>query len=223
MPPGSASPFPSDTLLARYAPVRPVPGCPGLLAAQADDVFALWTAWEAECRRPREVPYWATVWPAAQVLAAWILEHEAEVRGKAVLDVGCGGAVGGIAAARAGAAPVAANDIDRVALFIARRNATANGTALGWSREDLLQAGARLPFQPDVVFVADLFYQKDLAARASRFLATMRAEGARVVIADGGRPFVPRDGVRPLARVRVPVSRSLEGVDEREVAILEFE
>jgi predicted nicotinamide N-methyase len=60
---------PSSALLARLAPLTPVPGRPDLVAHHAPDVFALWQAWEDECGAPQTVPFWATVWPAAQLLA----------------------------------------------------------------------------------------------------------------------------------------------------------
>lgn len=70
----SAEAGPGDGLLERLAPAMPVPLCPELVAHQAPDVHALWRAWEEESREARGVPYWATVWPAAQVLARGILD-----------------------------------------------------------------------------------------------------------------------------------------------------
>lgn len=183
----------------------------------------LWSEWERESRRPREVPYWATVWPAARVLAAWLSAHPDEARGKPVLEVGCGGAVAAIAAAKSGATKVLANDIDPVALHVAKLNAAANEVLIECNGDDLLDPRARLPFTPALVLVADLFYQKEVAARTLSFLAAVRAAGARVLVADGGRPFAPKDGVVAIARERVAVNRGLEGVDRREVAILEIE
>jgi hypothetical protein len=50
---------PSAVLLARLAPLTPVPGRPDLVAHQAPDLLALWQAWEAwlrtACRRGVEV------------------------------------------------------------------------------------------------------------------------------------------------------------------------
>jgi len=62
-------PVPSAALLARLAPLTPVPGRPDLVAHHAPDVIALWQAWEDECGAPQAVPFWATVWPAGQLLA----------------------------------------------------------------------------------------------------------------------------------------------------------
>ena len=90
-------PVPSSALLARLAPLTLVPGRPDLVAHHAPDVFALWQAWEDECGAPQTVPFWATVWPAAQLLARVVQAEPAWVRGQTVLDLGCGSGVAGIA------------------------------------------------------------------------------------------------------------------------------
>jgi hypothetical protein len=59
-------PVPSAALLARLAPLTPVPGRPDLVAHQAPDPVALWQAWEAECGAIQGVPFWAVVWPASR-------------------------------------------------------------------------------------------------------------------------------------------------------------
>ena len=121
---------PSSALLARLAPLTPVPGRPDLVAHHASDVFALWQTWEEECGAQQAVPFWAVVWPAAQLLARVLQAEPAWVRGQTVLDLGCGGGVAGIAALHAGATRVVAHDIDPVALAIAAKNATANAVDL---------------------------------------------------------------------------------------------
>src|SRR4029450_13415112 len=87
-------PVPSSALLARLAPLTPVPGRPDLVAHHAPDVFALWQAWEEECGAPQAVPFWAPVWPAGQLLARVVQAEPAWVRGETVLDLGCGSGVG---------------------------------------------------------------------------------------------------------------------------------
>jgi predicted nicotinamide N-methyase len=68
-------------------------------------------------------PYWAFAWPGGQVLARWVLDHPELVRGRRVLDFGCGGGVAGLAAARAGAGAVLFADVDPLAAVAARLNA----------------------------------------------------------------------------------------------------
>jgi hypothetical protein len=102
--------------------------------------MALWQAWEEECGAPQDVPFWATVWPAAQLLARVVQAEPLWVRGQTVLDLGCGSGVAGIAALDAGAGRVVAHDIDPVALAIAARNARANAVELLLQGPPLLHA-----------------------------------------------------------------------------------
>jgi predicted nicotinamide N-methyase len=149
-------PVPSSALLARLAPLTPVPGRPDLVAHHAPDVMALWQAWEEECGAPQAVPFWATVWPAGQLLARVVQVEPAWVRGQTVLDLGCGSGMAGIAALYAGATRVVAHDIDPVALAIAARNARANAVALLLHGTPLLHASCPAPIT--CILVGDLFY-----------------------------------------------------------------
>src|SRR4029450_8718558 len=81
-------PVPSSALLARLAPLTPVPGRPDLVAHHAPDVMALWQAWEEECGAPQDVPFWATVWAAAQALVRGVPGGPACGRGWTVCDTG---------------------------------------------------------------------------------------------------------------------------------------
>jgi SAM-dependent methyltransferase len=74
----------------------------------------------------QNLPYWAFAWAAGQGLAQYILEHPELVRGKKVLDFGCGSGIVGIAAAKAGAAKVICCDTDPLALLASQLNAEHN-------------------------------------------------------------------------------------------------
>jgi predicted nicotinamide N-methyase len=200
--------------------LAPVPGRPDLSAFQAPDVFALWHAWEAESGSQQDVPYWATVWPAALLAAEFFAEMIESVAGKLVLDFGCGGGLAGIAACRAGAGEVIANDIDPIALWMAERNAAANRIRLVTEGGDLLRA----PPDPawGVILAADMFYQKTMADRMLAWLEKARRNGTQVFIADAGRPFSPRDGVRVLKEKRYATDLDLEGVSARTVRLLAY-
>ncbi len=208
---------PTPALLAELAPLTPVPGCGPLVAHQAPDVFELWRRWDAECGERCGVPFWAVAWPGALMIAGWLLAHPEIVRGRSVLDLGCGGAVAGVAALLAGARALVANDVDPVALHVARLNAAANRVSLESSSDDLV-AGA--PPVVDLVLVADMFYERSVSEATLAFLHRARALGCEVLVADAGRPFAPRSGVDALVTAIVPVNRDLEGVAEREVRLL---
>jgi predicted nicotinamide N-methyase len=212
------SPLPSECFLSLHAPLRPVPLSPSLAAHQSANVVALWEAWEKECGREQEVPFWATVWPGAQLLALEVLERRIDVAGKRVLDIGCGGGVVSIAAAKAGALEVIANDIDPVALYIAGQNAGANKAVLRFDRNDLLAAG---PFPDvDVIFAGDMFYNKVLAGRLLPVLRTACEKGTAVYAGEPGRDYAPKEGFEVVCEKVVPTDKDLEGVSERRVRIL---
>jgi predicted nicotinamide N-methyase len=212
------SPCPSDRLLAEFAPPCDVAGCDGVIVHQSEDLFTLWEAWETECGAECEPPFWAIVWPAGLVLSRFILRHKSLILGKTVLEIGCGGGVASIAAARAGASRVIANDIDPIALAIAQRNFTANKVDIEPCRQNVTGSGAGV--LADLILVADMFYNRTAAATLIAFLRQARARGANVLIADGGRPFVPTTEISVIAKVIVPVSIEVEGVSQREVKIL---
>jgi predicted nicotinamide N-methyase len=218
MTPEKPAPLPSEALLRKLAPLTPVPTRPDLLAYQAPDVFALWTAWEEETAERRDIPYWSTVWPAAQMLARFVAEKPEKFKNRKVLDLGCGCGVAGIAAAKAGAR-VIANDIDPVALEITRRNAAANSVDLALQDGDLLSAP---PPQVDVILVCDLFYERSVSEKLLAWLGEAHARGAEVLIADASRPFSPTRGVATLAQERFPTDVDLEGASERMVRLLEL-
>jgi predicted nicotinamide N-methyase len=209
---------PSDALLARLAPLTPVPGRPDLVAHQAPNLLALWQAWEAECGARCDVPFWAIVWPAAQLLARVLQAEPAWVRGKTVLDLGCGGGVAGIAAIRAGAARATAHDRDPVALAVAAQNATANAVTLTLERTPLLHGPCSTGTQ--CILVGDLFYERAEAAVLEAWLRTARGRGVEVLIADASRPFAPTAGVRCLREECLATAWDVEGTPERTVRLL---
>jgi predicted nicotinamide N-methyase len=212
---------PSDHLLSAFAPLSPVTGCKDIIAHQAPSVFSLWEAWEQETGFPCDPPFWAVVWPAAEVLARYLLCHQSIVTGKKVLEIGCGGGVVSIAAARAGAAKVIANDIDPVAISVAQRNFRANGVTVELSANDLAEEEHALPV--DLLCIADMFYNKSVAEKLEGYLHKVRLAGATVLIADGGRPFVPKHGIAVIYQETVPVSYEVEGISQREVKILRLD
>jgi predicted nicotinamide N-methyase len=210
------APFPSPGLLERLAPLSPVATRPDLVAHQAPDVFSIWMAWEEETGSQRDIPYWATVWPAAQMLARFIGEKPEKFKNRKVLDLGCGCGVAGIAAAKAGARAIA-NDIDPVALEITRLNAAANGVEIFLQEGDLLASN---PPEMDVILVADLFYERAVSEKLLAWLGQAHARGAEVFIADASRPFSPTEGVSTLAKEKFRTDIDLEGRSERIVRLL---
>jgi predicted nicotinamide N-methyase len=212
------SDLPSDEFLKRFAPLHLVQACPGILAHQAADIYALWNAWEERLGHACDVPFWGIVWPAARVLASYLLRYRDLVQGKVVLELGCGGAVAAIAASMAGAKRVMANDIDLAALHVADRNAHASGVLMETVSHNYLNGDDLSDAQ--VIIVADLFYEKTASELLKLRLLEFADRGNTVLIADAGRPFAPRQRVRELMRESIAVSPDVEGVDRRLVKVM---
>lgn len=213
---------PSPDILNAFAPVSPVAGVEEICAHQAVDTFALWQAWEKECGVLCDTPFWAVVWPAARVLGRYIRENPELVRGKRVLDLGCGCGVVSVAASLCGAARVLGSDIDPVALHMARLNAAANNVSVTFDVEDLTLVPV-LPERFDLILIADMFYQKGPSLRMTAWLASARAAGMRIIIADSGRAFLPAVSFVRLHAATVAVDADVEGVGVRHVDVLEWE
>jgi predicted nicotinamide N-methyase len=112
-----------------------LPYLPGIRLHLADEVFGLW-------EDTGELPYWGFAWAGGLGLARFVLDHPELVRGRRVLDVASGSGLVAIAAAKAGAASVVANDISPLAMAAITLNAAANGVTLRTSEEDLFAAAA---------------------------------------------------------------------------------
>jgi predicted nicotinamide N-methyase len=133
-----------------------------------------------------------------------------------VFDAASGSGLVAIAAAKAGAASVAAGDIDLNAVAAIEINAAANDVAVSPRAFDLADGDVR---EAEVVLVADVFYQRELAERALRFLRDAAGSGADVLVADPGRAFLPAASLAPLTSYQVPVLSVLEDEPVKNVTV----
>ena len=207
-----------DDLLTEYAPLLPVEDCRTLVAHQASDVFALWRAWERSSGIPQEVPFWATVWPAARLTATFLISRPEFVENRRILEIGSGGGIASIAAAGAGARLCIANDIAPAAQLVALKNAKANSVSISIDTRDLLSDDIELDI--DVVLVADMFYEKEYSNRLLGMLTKYHKMGVDVLIADGGRPFAPTWGMEVLTQRTLSVCSDVEGVRHKTVRLM---
>lgn len=210
-------------LLARHAPLRPVPLRADLLAFCADDELPLWEALEAACGVRLEAPFFAVPWPGAQAVARAIADGVVDVADRRVLEVGCGSGLAAVAAARAGAR-VLATDVAPLALRVTRLLAQLHDVAVAVAPLDLLDdaAVARALADVDVVIAADVVYNRDLGAALEGLLTRCRAQGVDVVVTDSGRPYFDPTGLRPTAVHDVPVPVGVEGRTTRRVTTYRF-
>jgi len=184
----------------------------------ATEITPIWQATEAMLEQAGiDPPYWAFCWPGGQALARHVLDNPALVAGKTVLDFAAGSGVTSLAAMRAGARRVIANDIDAMALLAVGLNAASNNLTIDVDQRDLLA----LPPDPavDVILAGDVCYEKPMAAAVFAWLRKNAALGKTVLLGDPGRSYLPVQGLAQLARYDIPTSLQLENRGMKETVV----
>jgi len=120
-------------------------------------------------------PYWSFCWGSGLALAERLLNGAHSLKGKTVLDFGCGSAVVAIAAALAGADKVIACDIDPLALKASALNAHENSVEL-----EYLDDFFTFEDKVDILFASDVLYDPENRPLVQRF----REVAKDVVVAD---------------------------------------
>ena len=214
-----AQPAPSALELIRSGTeLGPVPLVPEIRLHQAREPIQMWQRTEqATGRTGLDPPFWAFAWAGGRALARYLLDHPEAVSGMHAIDVASGSGLVAIAAAMAGAAAVTAYDVDPLAAAAITVNAEANGVTVPAVCADVLDADD--PPGPDLVLVADAFYEKDLAGQVLRFAERSRARGAAVLVGDFGRTYLPRARLAPLASYDVPGLLAMEGSDTKRTTV----
>jgi predicted nicotinamide N-methyase len=203
-------------ILANTRLQRP-PHTPEIALYLADEVTPIWRMTEEELGRiGLPPPFWAFAWAGGQALARYLLDHPGVVAGKRVLDFAAGSGLVGIAAMKAGAASALCADIDGFCAAAVALNAEANGVALDFTDENLLDAP---PPPVEVIAAGDICYEKPLAERVLAWLDEARARGTTVLIGDPGRAYFPRQGLERLAEYQVPTTRELEDMEVKKTAV----
>ena len=194
------------------------PLVPEIVLHLAEESLPIWQKSEEELGEFNvPPPYWAFAWAGGQALARYILDHSELVAGRHVLDLGTGSGLCAIAAAKAGAGPVLASDLDCYALAAVGLNAGANAVAVGVTGENLL--AAPLPARFDVILVGDLFYERQLADAVLASIEAAARRGARILIGDPQRNYFPKGRFLQAAEYQVPVTRELEDATIKRTAV----
>jgi predicted nicotinamide N-methyase len=130
-----------------------------------------------------EPPYWAYLWSGSRCLADY-LTRWTDLRGRRVLEIGCGLGLAGMAAARAGADLVFV-DGALPALAFVRASLRVNGLTAAAICTDyrLLASGARF----DCILAAEVAYEPARFADLAATLARHLAPGGIALIGDGFR------------------------------------
>ncbi len=208
--------------------LAPVPFVPEVLLYTASDVVAVWERTETTSGSGQPPPFWAFPWAGGQALARYLLDHPESVAGARVLDLASGSGLVAIAAMRAGAKTVTANEIDPCADAAIAVNAAANHVVVGRHLGDLLEGDTPdVLSNVDVILAGDVFYSNDMARRMLNFMRRARHAGAQVWAGDPGRAYAPRgsaagDWLEIVTTYQVPVVRELEDADQKRVSVARF-
>ena len=223
--------------LAEFIRVRTAIAAPPLipeitLYLSGEEPTVLWERTERETGRgDLPPPFWAYPWAGGIAVARYLLDHPERAAGRVVLDVASGSGLVAIAAARAGAGRVIANDIDPMAVAAIALNAAVNDVEVLVTDADLLTGDAAaaallagetsLPV-PDLVVVGDACYERRLAHRMLAFLRRAQSSGASALLGDPGRTYLPATGLRPLASYVVPAWPGLEDTEVKQTTVWEL-
>ncbi|MEA4856679.1 class I SAM-dependent methyltransferase [Solidesulfovibrio sp.] len=143
------------------------------------DMEALWESLGREgFGEDERMPYWAEVWPASLLLAAWLGARRAEIAGRRCLDIGCGMGLSALAGAACGAR-VAAVDHEEAAIVHAARNAAENGLRLDLAVMDWRRP-AFAPASFEVAWGSDILYETRFYDALVPFFRQLLAPGGRI-------------------------------------------
>lgn len=138
----------------------------------------------------RLTPYFATLWPAGRALAQWVAEHPNLIRGRRVVEVGCGLGLPALVAARLGGHVHACDAHPDVAALL-RHNAALNEAYVRFHPLDVADPDALADLGDfDVVLASDVVYEAGLASRVAPALARLCRPRGQIVLADPGRPLL---------------------------------
>jgi predicted nicotinamide N-methyase len=173
----------------------------------ATEITPIWQATEHSLNTANLAPpFWAFAWPGSQALARYMLDNSAQIAGRRVLDFAAGCGLAALAAIKAGAAWVEAAEIDPLAIAAIKLNAAENRLVVETLAQDVVgQNGAW-----DIILCGDICYEAPMTRHVLPWLAGMAALGKQVWIADPGRAYLPRAGLRQIAEYQIATSLELE-------------
>ncbi len=144
----------------------------------------------------QNLPYWAEIWPSGVALAAKIARETEALRGRRVLELGCGLGVTAIAALNAGA-DLLVTDYAPEALTLCELNALdrtgriPETRRVNWRDSNtplLTLIGEEFP----VVLAADVLYEKRDVEPMLALVERVVAPGGELWLAEPGRPPAAR-------------------------------
>lgn len=210
---------PTAFIRANTELLRP-PLVPEIELHLASEIVPIWRKTEEELAAEGvPPPFWAFAWAGGQALARWVLDHPQTVRGRRVLDFASGSGLSAIAAAKAGATEVIANEIDRFAIAAITLNAKVNDVRVACVFDDLIGRDDGW----ETVIAGDVCYEREMSERVFAWLRALAARGATVLMGDPGRNYLPKGDLHELAVYDVQTTRELEDREVRRTKVWRVE
>ena len=144
---------------------------------------------EDDFDRDERLPYWAELWPSAVALSRHLSGRD--LAGTRAIELGCGVGLPTIVALARGATVVATDHYEAALAFTAH-NASTNlnrepdMALLDWRAPDIGDLGTF-----DLVFAADVLYERKNAAALADLVPRLLAPGGRAIFADPRRDEAP--------------------------------
>jgi predicted nicotinamide N-methyase len=140
-----------------------------------------------------EPPLFGSLWPAAEGLAAYLLQKSLPLRGQRVLEIGCGLGLPSLLCARLGAQVETMDHHPGVASLLARNCQRNQLKSLTFHLTSFQNSKARLGTY-DLIIGSDILYEPDLYPQLEDFILRHTAAHCQIMIADPGRYGVSRFG-----------------------------
>lgn len=151
--------------------------CESLSADEHKDPFA-----------PDLCPYFGIFWHASEALGVYLHNHPQLVKGKTVLELGCGLGFPSMVASHLGGDVLATDFHPLVSEFFARNcqhsQVTSKYQRLNWREE---AAG-----KYDVVMGSDVLYESQHPSDVARALLKFVKPGGKILLSDPGRNYLPK-------------------------------
>lgn len=152
------------------------------------DMESLWAGLDREDFGADEhMPYWAELWPASVLLAAWLVAGPGvgAVAGRRCLDLGCGMGLSAMAGAAAGGR-VLAVDYELAAVAHAAGNIRENGLDAAVAVMDWRHP-ACAPGVFDVIWGSDILYESRFYEPLISLFRRLLAPGGRIILSEPWR------------------------------------
>ena len=155
------------------------------LCRQAD-MEALWAGLGRDAFGVDEhMPYWAELWPASVLLAAWLGSGAFDVAGRHCLDLGCGMGLSTMAGAAAGAR-VLGVDYEPAAVAHGLANARENGLEADFAVMDWRRPACR-PGVFERIWGSDILYETRFYEPLTQLFRSLLAPGGSIVLSEPWR------------------------------------